>query len=116
MATALDAARFVDGGGLLKFVDSAGRQWDLRAYCEMAAHTKLMIAKNEATRNVMAQMGVHHYQISVHGSDCPVCGPLEGEVFWTGEGDARGYGPGPAIPLHPNCGHATMPYVLEAHE
>lgn len=102
--------------GYLKFVDRAGREWDLRKYCEMAAHTKLMIAKNEGTRNTMHAAGVHHFMFSVHGTDCPICDPHEGGVYWTGVGDAKGYPVGPDIPLHPNCGHATIPYVLAAYE
>lgn len=112
----IDAARFVSEGGMYSFVDRAGRQWDLRHYCEMASHTKLMIAKNEGARNRMRSAGVNHYMVSEHATDCPICEPFEGVVFWTGDGADLGYDEGPAIPLHPNCEHTTVPWVLEAHD
>jgi len=111
-----EAARYMAENGPLKFIDRAGREWDLRSYCEMAAHTKLMIAKNEGCRNTMRAAGVNHYMFSDHASDCPLCGPLEGLVFWTGDGESLGYQEGPPIPLHPNCMHTTIPYVMEAYE
>jgi hypothetical protein len=111
-----DVTRYIAEEGPLKFIDKAGREWDLRNYCEMAAHTKLMIAKNEGCRNTMRQAGVNHYMFSQHGTDCPICAPHEGEVYWTGDGESLGYDEGPSIPLHPNCMHTTIPYVMEAYE
>jgi hypothetical protein len=112
VSTAIDGARFVDEGGNYCFVDKAGRQWDLRRYCEMAAHTKIMIAKNEGCRNRMAEVGVNHYMFSNHSTDCELCEPHEGEIYWTGNGESLGYEEGPDIPLHPNCEHTTVPYVI----
>jgi hypothetical protein len=115
LVTPADAVRHIAEEGHLRFIDKAGREWDLRDYCEMAAHTKLMIAKNEGTRNVMKTAGVNHYIFSQHGTDCDICGPHEGQVYWTGDGDSLGHDVGPSIPLHPNCGHTTIPYVVEAY-
>jgi hypothetical protein len=112
LSTPTEAANYMADGGLLKFIDRAGREWDLRSYCEMAAHTKLMIAKNEGTRQTMREAGVNHYMFSDHATDCPLCEPHEGVVYWTGDGESEGYDVGPSIPLHPNCGHTTIPYVF----
>ena len=114
--TPLEAAELLADLGHVGFVDRAGRVWDLRRYCEMAAHTKLMIAKNEGTRNRMRSVGVNHYILTDHSTDCPICAEYEGKVFWTGDGDALGYELGPDVPIHPNCLHTTIPWVLDAGE
>ena len=112
--TPQEAAQFFEDNGIVGFVDRAGRLWDLKRYAEMAAHTKLMVSKNEGTRNRMRSAGVNHYILSDHGTDCPICAEYEGRIFWTGDGDALGYDLGPDVPIHPNCMHTTIPWVLSA--
>ena len=116
LSTPADAVAWIAENGPLKFIDKGGKEWDLRAYCEMAAHTKLMIAKNEGTRARMRAAGVNHYMFSSHGTECDICAPHEGKIYWTGDGESLGYDEGPDIPLHPNCGHTTLPYVIEAFD
>lgn len=111
VTTTAEAAAWIANDGPLKFIDRAGREWDLADYCEMAAHTKLMIAKNEGVRNTMLDAGVTLYMVSNDGSECPICRPHEGQIYWTGVGESYGYQVGPDIPLHPRCGHTTIPWV-----
>ena len=114
LKTAWDATNWIANNGLMKFVDRAGDEWGLREYTEMAAHTKLMIAHNEGCRNTMRDAGVNHFIFSIHNSDCPICAPHEGQIYWTGDGDSLGFEQGPDTPLHPRCAHTILPYVIEA--
>lgn len=111
ISTTIEAGGWIAENGLMKFIDRGGREWDIDTYCEMAAHTKLMIAKNEGIRNTMLDAGVTLYMFSNDGSECPICAPHEGQIYWTGVGESHGYSVGPDIPLHPRCGHTTIPYV-----
>lgn len=114
--TPMQAAAELAEGGLLKFVDKAGRAWDLRDYCEMAAKTKLFIARNEAAVATMADAEVYHWRANTTAAECDYCDPYEGEIFWTGQGDAQGYDLCPLglPPWHPNCEHYVTPEVLAA--
>ena len=114
--TPMQAAAEIADGGLLQFVDRAGRRWDLRDYCEMAAKTKLFIARNEAAVATMANAEVYHWRANTTAAECDFCDPYEGEIFWTGEGDAQGYDRCPVgmPPWHPNCEHYVTPEVLAA--
>jgi hypothetical protein len=64
----------------------------------------------------MADAAVYHWRANVTAFECDYCDPYEGEIFWTGEGDAAGYGTCPAglPPWHPNCEHYVIPEVLAA--
>jgi hypothetical protein len=110
------AAAMVYDDGTLKFIDKAGRAWDLRDYCEMAAKTKLFIARNEAAIATMAGAEVYHWRANTTAEECDLCDPYEGEIFWTGEGDPQGYDRCPLglPPWHPNCEHYVSPEVLVA--
>jgi len=99
--------------GELRFIDRAGRQWDLGAYSRMVARTKLAIASTEGAILSMSESGVHHYTVSDHGTATEVCKAFEGETFWTGEGDSLGYDQASTLPpYHPNCWHYVYPAVL----
>lgn len=111
-----DAAVVLADDGLLKFIDKAGRAWDLRDYTEMAAKTKLFIARNEAAVATMAGAEVYHWRANTTSEECDLCDAQEGEIFWTGEGPAQGYSVCPLglPPWHPNCEHYVTPEVLVA--
>jgi len=99
--------------GEFRFIDRAGREWDMGDYSRMLARTKLSIARNEGAVLAMTDADVHHYTISDHGTESEVCEQYEGETFWTGEGDSLGYEQAPTLPpYHPNCWHYVIPAVL----
>ena len=107
-----DITGYMADGGHYSFIDKGGREWDLRDYCEMAAHTKLMIAHNEGTANTMRDAQVAHYMVTNLGAQCDICGDFEGEIFWLGFGDDRGYPMAPTLPpFHPWCRHSIVPLV-----
>lgn len=117
LKSTIEAARMLNDDGLLTFVDAGGKHWDLREYCQMAARTKLSIAKNEAAIATMADAEVNHWTTNWTGDDCRICGRYEGKVWWTGAGDAAGHDRTSAFPpFHPNCLHYVIPYVLEANQ
>lgn len=65
--------------GVTAFVDKAGRKWSLHTYGSMALRTTSRQAEVLAvlTRNPEHDL----YQISSHGTTCPLCAPLEGRVY-----------------------------------
>lgn len=65
--------------GVTAFVDRAGRRWSLHTYGSMVLRTTSRQAEVLA---VLTQNPDHDlYQISSHGSACPLCAPLEGRVY-----------------------------------
>lgn len=65
--------------GVTAFVDKAGRKWSLHTYGSMVLRTTSRQAEVLA---VLTQNPEHDlYQISSHGTTCPLCAPLEGRVY-----------------------------------
>ena len=65
--------------GVTAFVDKAGRKWSLATYGAMAARTTSRQAEVLAVLTADEEQDL--YQISAHGSACPICAPLEGRVY-----------------------------------
>lgn len=98
--------------GCLGVVYRDGTRHSLHAYGQMAARTGLARAKTEASYTRMNDAGIPCFQVSSHGSLCPVCRPYEGTVWALNvAGEALGYRRCPVTwPRHPHCGHSCMPY------
>lgn len=105
--------------GVTAFTDRAGRRWSLHTYGSMVLRTTSRQAEVLA---VLTQNPEHDlYQISMHGSTCPLCAPLEGRVYSKSGRDpdfpplAAAFGKmdraGPDdlsnswLNIHPNCLH-----------
>ena len=105
--------------GVTAFTDRAGRRWSLHTYGGMVLRSTSRQAEVLA---VLTQNPGHDlYQISKHGSTCPLCAPLEGRVYSKSGRDpdfpplAAAFGKmDPAGPddlanswlnIHPNCLH-----------
>ena len=110
--------------GLTAYVDKAGKRWGLYAYCNMATRTTSRQAENIAVLTKDPEQDL--YQISGHGTTCPVCAPYEGRVY-SKSGENPEYPPLSAVfgkidaaapssllnsylGIHPNCLHVLMPY------
>ena len=65
--------------GISAFTDKRGRNWSLEAYSTMATRTTSRQATNLGT--LLADEEHDLYQMSSHGSTCPICAPLEGRVY-----------------------------------
>lgn len=108
--------------GVTAFVDRAGRQWRLRTYGAMVLRTT---SRQAEVLSVLTQDPEHDlYEISSHGTTCPLCAPLEGRVYSKSGSDpdfpslAAAFGKmdpnGPDtlenswLNIHPNCLHQVI--------
>jgi uncharacterized membrane protein YgcG len=76
-------------------VDRVGKRWTLGAYAEMTAST---IGRRASSRGTLDGVGPGgSVTVSSHGTNNPVCQPLEGKTFPAGRA--------PQPPFHANCKH-----------
>jgi len=101
----------IKDAGYLEFVDRAGRKWDLERYANMVARTVTRQASVAATVDACSRHDHDLVQVSSHGTDCPICKPLEGQIFSLSGNDPRYPKWNYQIPAHPNCKHVIAPYV-----
>jgi hypothetical protein len=117
-AAALDRFSKAGIGG---FTDSAGRQWTLDTYTEMATRTALGRAHLAGTLQQYADEGREWVIVSNSPEECPQCRPYEGRIL-----SLNGLPP-PLSPgfeyagtldeaishglHHPNCTHRTSPFL-----
>lgn len=111
--------------GIVAFTDKSGRDWSLRSYGEMATRTTSRQATNLGV--LFADEAHDLYQISSHGTTCPICAPLEGRVY-SRSGKDPNYPPlakafGKVDPngsddldntwlnIHPNCLHVMTKFT-----
>ncbi|MGI6076181.1 MAG: phage minor capsid protein [Pyramidobacter sp.] len=112
-------ARLAEKGGLISFVDSAGRNWNMGSYVEMLSRTTLMQVHNAATWNEFAAHGEDLIQISYHTPTCGLCAPWNGKVLSL-TGKTPGYptlaeAEGAGL-FHPNCRHASSLWLPDNPE
>lgn len=100
--------------GVTGFVDSAGRNWDLASYTEMATRTAIGQAHVEGHLNELRNHGHDLVRVSDSPDECALCRPFEGRIFSLGGASAR-Y---PAFSeardgglFHPGCTHTVAPYI-----
>lgn len=103
-------ARQLAAGGQTGFVDSAGRQWKLADYAQMAVRTTTRQAVVTGQVNRLASHNINLVEISRHASPCRICAPMEGRLIdLTGRlTEYRGQPVStdtPLPPFHPNCRH-----------
>lgn len=99
--------------GLRGFRDSAGRDWSMETYAEMATRTAANRAFKAATLDRFAEYDIDLVIVPDTPGSCELCQPWEGEVLSiSGESDkypsveeAEGAGLG-----HPNCTHRYSAY------
>lgn len=106
--------RLAEKGGLISFVDNAGRNWNMGSYVEMLSRTTLMQVHNAATWNEFAEHGEDLIQISYHTPTCEMCAPWNGKVLSL-TGKTPGYptlteAEGAGL-FHPNCRHASSLFL-----
>lgn len=110
--------------GVTAFVDKAGREWDLTAYCSMLTRTT---AKQATVAAELTENDHDLWQIIPHGTTCALCSAYEGRVY-SKSGTDPDYPPlasafGKIDPygrndltntylnIHPNCLHSLAPYT-----
>lgn len=111
--------------GLTAFIDKAGRRWSLHGYAGMVLRTTSRQA--EILSVLTADPEQDLFQISSHGTTCPLCAPYEGRVYSKSGQDpvfpplSAAFGKvDPAGPdslanswlnIHPNCLHVLLPWT-----
>jgi hypothetical protein len=119
-ATQLALNRFADQG-ITGFVDSAGRNWSMNAYAEMATRTAVGRAAIDGHLETLTANGVELVIVSDSPGECPLCRPWEGEILTVGAGNSDHDSVEDATSgglFHPGCTHdlgayfegATAPY------
>lgn len=73
--------------GITGFVDSAGHNWDMASYAEMAVRSVTARAAIEGHIDVLGEIGVGLVIVSDAPLECPLCAPWEGEVLSLGGPD-----------------------------
>lgn len=100
--------------GVTGFRDSAGRNWSLSSYTEMAVRTETQARALEAGDVAIRAVGITQVIVSDSPRECPLCRPFEGKVLeMDGDGvdgpetltsaRAKGF-------QHPNCTHSYSAY------
>lgn len=71
--------------GVTGFVDSAGKNWDMASYAEMAVRSVTARAAIEGHIDALAEIRVGLVIVSDAPLECPLCRPWEGEILTLGE-------------------------------
>lgn len=92
-----------------QFIQLNNKNYEMKAYAKMVARTRLRQAQTEAVKNMSKEYGNDLVQFSQHADPCPICEPLEGQIF-----SLTGKNPDyPTLteepPVHPNCEHDISP-------
>ena len=70
--------------GITGFTDSAGRNWDMASYAEMAVRSVTARAAIEGHIDALAEIRIGLVIVSDAPLECPVCRPWEGEILTLG--------------------------------
>jgi hypothetical protein len=108
--------------GVTGFKDTAGRQWSMPSYAEMAIRTSTSQAMLQGHTDRLTELGVDTVIVSNAPEECSICRPFEGKVLslsgqTTGRlkdgktviaslSEAKGKGL-----YHPNCRHSHSIYL-----
>lgn len=99
----------MEEGKYLSIVDKNGdtRRYQVDAYAEMVARTKLIEASTAGAVQATLAAGGDLVEISVHNTLCPVCQEFEGKVYSL-SGTDPDFPPAEDLPpFHPNCEHTA---------
>jgi Phage minor capsid protein 2 len=100
------------GQGVVGFRDSAGRNWSLTSYAEMAVRTEVQAQALSAGEETIKALGLTQVVVSDSPRECPLCRPFEGKVL-----NLEGTGPGTLAYArakgfqHPNCTHSYSAFI-----
>lgn len=108
-------SKFADSG-ITKFIDKAGRNWNLGSYAEMAIRTNTSHASLQGKMDGYSALGMDLVKVSTIGLTCPICAKWQNVVLSiSGKSEkyhsvetARSQGL-----FHPNCKHTLMMFDEE---
>jgi hypothetical protein len=75
--------------GVTGFRDSAGRNWSLTSYAEMAVRTETQARALEAGDSRLRELGLDLVIVSDSPRECPLCRPFEGKVLSLDEAESN---------------------------
>lgn len=89
----------------------------LSQYAELLARTNLRVAYSRGSEMRYRANGIDLIIISEHGTECKICGPLEGKIFSLVPGHPIyphiSALPNEGCPFHPNCLHVPLPFNVK---
>lgn len=100
--------------GIVGFIDSAGRHWDIRSYVEMSTRTALLNAQRQGRAARLEANGKDLIIVSSHPNPSPECQPYERKILSLSGSDDRYTSLDLAKSnglFHPNCKHSFTAYV-----
>lgn len=95
--------------------DGVTRHYNIDYYSKMVAKSSRSMAAAEATLRTAVNTGMDLVQISVHAGACPMCVPIQGQIYSI-TGNIPGFPvltPEARTPIHPWCGHRMLPVSPE---
>jgi hypothetical protein len=96
------------GGG--DFINIKGRNYNLKAYSELVARTRMRESQMEAVKESMKQFDEDLVEIPVHDNPCEECAEYQGQVYSvSGDSDKYEELPDGGPPWHPNCEDVMNP-------
>ena len=107
-ATKKDIIKLLGEKGFSVLTDRGGNTWTLRRYSEMLARTQTIKSFSDATINRALESEVDLVQISTHSGACPICTPLEGNVYSLSGNNSQYPKFSIGLPIHPNCRHTLL--------
>lgn len=100
---------FKERFGDAQFININGRNYEMRAYADLVAKTRLRVVQTEAVLNSCKEYDNDLVQVSDHGCDCLICEEYEGNVYsLSGRSSAYPYLDS-YPPWHPRCQHNISP-------
>jgi len=95
--------------GDAKFININGRNYEMKAYADLVAKTRLRVVQTEAVLNTCKEFDNDLVQVSDHGCDCQLCLEYEGNIYsLSGKNTAYPYLDS-YPPWHPRCQHNISP-------
>lgn len=95
--------------GEAQFININGRNYEMRAYADLVAKTRLRVVQTDAVLNSCKEFQNDLVQVSAHGTACLICEPYEGGIYSL-SGKHPSY---PYLddypPFHPRCQHSLLP-------
>lgn len=107
-----EVKKLVEDRGFTALIDRGSKRWKIDTYAEMLVRTHIIKSNNKGFSNRLLENGLDLVEISSHASACPICQDYEGRVFSLTGNDKR-YGQAPDLPIHPNCRHSYLPFIVE---
>jgi hypothetical protein len=92
------------------FIEINGRHYNLRAYSELVARTRMREAQTEATKEMCAEFENDLVEIPPHDNPCEECAPYQGQVYSiSGNHPKYELLPDGGPPWHPHCEDVCNP-------